>query len=42
MTIALRWSAAMLVAAVWINSAIFGVYIVLFFGGTALQGTPER
>ncbi len=30
---ALRWSAITLVGAVWISSAIFGVYILIFFGG---------
>lgn len=37
-----RWSARLLVAASWISGAIFGAYIVGFFGGSALAGAGER
>jgi hypothetical protein len=39
---ALRWSAIALVAAVWVSSAIFGLYIVAFFGGAIPAGTLEE
>jgi hypothetical protein len=39
---ALRWSARLLVAASWISGAIFAIYIIAFFGGTALSGAGER
>ena len=38
----LSWSARLLVVASWISGVLFGVYILLFFGGTALSGTAER
>ena len=37
-----RWSAILLVAVTWISAAVFGAYIVSFFGGAALRGSPER
>jgi len=40
--IAFRWSARLLVAASWISGALFGAYILLFFGGTALSGEAAR
>jgi len=39
---ALSWSARLLVAASWISGVLFGLYILLFFGGTALSGMAER
>jgi len=39
---ALRWSARLLVASSWISGALFGAYILLFFGGTALSGEAAR
>ncbi|WP_157216539.1 DUF2306 domain-containing protein [Flavisphingomonas formosensis] len=39
---ALRWSATLLVAASWVSAAIFGAYIILFFGGMAARGTTLR
>ncbi|PSJ42296.1 hypothetical protein C7I55_06475 [Sphingomonas deserti] len=39
---ALRWSALLLVAASWVSGAIFGAYILAFFGGTAWQGLAAR
>ena len=39
---ALRWSGMLLVAASWISGALFGAYILLFFGGTALSGEASR
>lgn len=39
---ALRWSAIALVTVVWISSAIFGVYIIAFFGGAIPAGTLEQ
>ncbi|MEI9851717.1 MAG: DUF2306 domain-containing protein [Sphingomonas sp.] len=38
----LRWSAILLAAACWFSAALFGVYIVAFFGGMALGGAPDR
>jgi hypothetical protein len=38
---ALRWSAITLVGAVWISSAIFGVYILVFFGGAIPANTLQ-
>ena len=40
--LALRWSAAALVVSSWLSAAIFGVYILAFFGGTATQGAIPR
>ena len=37
-----RWSGMVLVAVTWFSAAVFGAYIVSFFGGAALRGTPER
>lgn len=37
-----RWSALLLVAVTWTSAAVFGAYIVSFFGGAALYGAPER
>jgi hypothetical protein len=34
-------SARVLVAVTWISGAIFGLYILLFFGGAAVQGAME-
>jgi hypothetical protein len=39
---ALRWSAMLLVTATWVSGALFGAYILLFFGGTAIRGMAER
>ncbi|MEI9851112.1 MAG: DUF2306 domain-containing protein [Sphingomonas sp.] len=38
----LRWSAVLLAAAAWVSAALFGAYILAFFGGVALAGAPER
>lgn len=38
----LRWSAVLLVATAWVSAALFGLYILAFFGGVALGGAPER
>ena len=38
----LRWSGLLLVSASWVSGAIFGAYILLFFGGSALGGTAAR
>jgi hypothetical protein len=38
---ALRWSSIALVAAVWISSAIFGVYILAYYGGAIPASTLE-
>jgi hypothetical protein len=39
---ALRWSARLLVACCWCSGAIFGAYIISFFGGAALRGEAAR
>ena len=39
---ALRWSGLLLVAASWVSGAIFGAYILLFFGGSAVSGSAAR
>jgi hypothetical protein len=39
---ALGWSATLLVAISWISAGLFGAYILAFFGGMAVGGTPER
>ncbi|TWB70795.1 putative membrane protein DUF2306 [Nitrospirillum amazonense] len=39
---ALRWSMRQLVAVTWASGAIFGAYILAFFGGTAVNGTAAR
>ncbi len=38
----LRWSLRLLVIACWLSGAIFGAYILAFFGGEAISGTAER
>lgn len=38
----LRWAAILLVAASWISAALFGAYILAFFGGVAISGAPQR
>ncbi|MBB3694145.1 DUF2306 domain-containing protein [Sphingomonas sp. BK580] len=38
----LRWSARLLVACCWCSGAIFGAYIIAFFGGAALRGEAAR
>jgi hypothetical protein len=37
-----RGSAILLVAASWLSAALFGAYILAFYGGMALGGTPDR
>lgn len=37
-----RWAAGLLVGVTWISAALFGAYIVAFFGGAAMRGTPEQ
>lgn len=37
-----RGAAVLLVVVTWISAALFGAYIVAFFGGAALRGTPEQ
>jgi hypothetical protein len=39
---ALRWSALALAGVVWISSAIFGAYILAFFGGAIPAGTLQE
>jgi hypothetical protein len=39
---ALRWAAILLVAASWLSAALFGAYILAFYGGTAAGGAPAR
>jgi len=39
---ALRWSGRLLVATTWVSGAIFAVYILAFFGGSAIRGMAER
>jgi len=39
---ALSRSARLLVAASWISGVLFGLYILLFFGGTAFAGVADR
>lgn len=39
---ALRWSGALLVAAVWASAFLFGVYIVSFYAGSLRVGAPDR
>lgn len=38
----LRWSARLLVAVTWISAALFGAYIITFFGGTLVGGSGAR
>jgi uncharacterized membrane protein len=37
--LAVRWSAGALVATTWASAAIFGAYILAFYGGAAPRGT---
>lgn len=39
---ALRWSSIALVGVVWISSAIFGAYILAYYGGAIPAGTLEQ
>ncbi|MEJ0059407.1 MAG: DUF2306 domain-containing protein [Terricaulis sp.] len=39
--IALHWSGVALVAITWISAAIFGAYIIAFYGGAIQDGTLE-
>lgn len=39
---AVRWSGGLLAAVTWASGALFGLYILLFFGGAALHGTLDR
>lgn len=39
---AMRWSANALVVVTWTSAAVFGAYIVSYFGGFAMRGSPER
>lgn len=39
---ALQWAAIGLASTVWISAGIFGVYILIFFGGALLDGNVER
>lgn len=39
---AVRWSAIALAGVVWVSSAIFGAYILAFFGGAIPAGTLEE
>src|ERR1700744_6140878 len=41
-SIALRWSAAGLIAASWISAAIFGLYILAFYLGAIPAGHLEQ
>lgn len=38
----LRWAVQLLVVVTWLSGAIFGAYILVFFGGVALGGAAER
>lgn len=40
--IALEASATLLAATVWVSGALFGAYILAFFGGVALAGAADR
>jgi hypothetical protein len=39
---ALRWASVLLVAASWLSAALFGAYILAFYGGTLAGGAPGR
>lgn len=39
---ALRWSASLLVASIWVSAAIFGLYIARFYAGSLSAGIPEQ
>lgn len=39
---ALRWASIALVGAVWVSSAIFGAYIIAYYGGAIPAGTLEQ
>lgn len=41
-TPALRWSVRALTAVVWASSAIFGIYIIAWFLGAVVAGTPAE
>lgn len=38
----LRWTARSLAALTWISGALFAIYILGFFGGSAVQGAADR
>jgi hypothetical protein len=40
--VSLRLAASVLVVVVWISAAIFGVYVVAFYGGAAADGSLEQ
>jgi len=39
---AVRWTGWSLAAATWVSGALFGLYILLFFGGAAAHGALDR
>lgn len=41
-SMALRWSARALMMVAWTSTALFGLYILAFYGGAALSGTLSR
>ncbi|MBB4840710.1 hypothetical protein HNP52_003802 [Sphingomonas kyeonggiensis] len=41
-TQALRGASVLLVAASWLSAALFGAYILAFYGGTLAGGAPDR
>lgn len=41
-TSVVRWSGGALVAATWVSGALFGLYILLFFGGAVAHGALDR
>ncbi len=40
--VVLRWASILLVAASWLSAALFGAYILAFYGGTLAGGAPDR
>jgi hypothetical protein len=38
----LHWSATLLAFCIWVSGALFGAYILLFFGGTGVSGASAR
>lgn len=38
----LRGAYVALIAVVWVSAAIFGLYIIAFYGGSVSDGAPER
>ncbi len=38
----LRWSSVALVTVIWLSAAFFGAYIVLYYAGAIVAGTPEQ